>query len=185
MEKIEFNIQPSGVILYHTAEKPEPKRLHRFCTAIWQPLRDRIEQVYPGAWARLCILYPGGKGNRAAQDKTDFLRVERFIRCNLSENDELSFDVENDILHMEEVRCPLRGICPNENVICKPQGLFNLSAAEREVVNLYCYGYTFDEIAEILGKNRSTVKSQLNSVKGKIGARNCREIIKVMRINNL
>lgn len=63
--------------------------------------------------------------------------------------------------------------------------MIRLSEAEREVVKYYLMGYTFKEIADMLDKSPDTIKSQLHSIKRKTGAKNCREIIKIVRLNRL
>lgn len=73
----------------------------------------------------------------------------------------------------------------DENIICKPQSLYRLTPAEKEVAKLYLRGDTFDMIARELGKSPSTVKQQLWKLKKKLGAKNCREIIRVLRIHNI
>ena len=184
MEGIEFRISPDGNVYFKEGNKEE-KRLTRFEKVVCLEVADIIESRFPGAWARLRSLYPEKGQTSAEKDKQFFKIVERFIRCNFGEHDLLTPDIENDILHFEEVKCPLRGICPDENLICKPQSLLRLSPAEKEVVKLYLNGFTFDEIARQLGKAPQTVKTQLHSIKKKTGARNCREIIKVIRLQNL
>lgn len=184
METIEFLVTPDGK-LYYRKDKGEERRLTRFdkeiCVKILEIIRDR----FPGAWSRLRLMYKPTSKSHAERDKAAFKIVERFIRCNFGEHDLLTPDIENDILHFEEVRCPLRGICPDENIICKPQSLIKLSPAEKDVAKLYLWGETFDEIARRLGKSPSTVKVQLHNIKKKTGAKNCREIIKVMRIHDI
>lgn len=170
MERIEFRNSPDGVV-YFKVDNHKEKKLTKFSTELIEPLMKHIFSCYPECYARLSTLY---KGN-------NYKMADRFIRCNFGEHDLLTKDIDNDILNFEEVRCPLRGICADERVICKPKGTVSLSPCERRVVDLYINGYTFDRIAEILGKNKSTVKSQLFSARNKLGVRNCREIIKVMR----
>lgn len=170
MERVEFRNSPEGVV-YYKVDNHREKRLTKFSTELTEPLIKLIFSSYPECYARLSTIYKDDK----------FKMVERFIRCNFGENDLLTKDIENDMLNFEEVRCPLRGICPDEKVICKPKGTVNLSPCEKRVVDLYINGYTFDKIAFILGKNKSTVKSQLFSARDKLGVKNCREIIKVMR----
>ena len=185
MENVEFRVSPEGKV-YFKVGKQEERRLTRFeknvCVHLLSIIRDR----FPGAWSRLKLLYPAKNLTAPQQDVASFKMIERFVRCNFGEHDLLTPDIEHDILHFEEVRCPLRGgLCSDENVICKPQSLIKLSPAEKEVVKHYLYGYTFDEIASQLGKSPETIKAQLYSIKKKTGARNCREIIKVMRLYNL
>lgn len=184
MEAIEFLVTPDGK-LYYRKDKGEERRLTRFDKEICVKILEMISERFPGAWSRLRLMYKPTSKSHAERDKAAFKIVERFIRCNFGEHDLLTPDIENDILHFEEVRCPLRGICPDENIICKPQSLIKLSPAEKEVAKLYLWGETFDEIARRLGKSPSTVKVQLHNIKKKTGAKNCREIIKVMRIHDI
>lgn len=185
MEAIEFRVSPDGKVYFkHNGE--EERRLTRFTKDVCVRVLGLIHDRFPGAWSRLRLLYPSKSQTGAEADKAAFRMVERFIRCNFGEHDLLTPDIENDILHFEEVRCPLRGgCCKDENIICKPQSLVRLTPAEREVARLYLYGYTFEEVAGELGKSPQTVKVQLHDIKEKLNARNCREIIKVMRINNI
>lgn len=184
MESIEFRVSPDGKV-YFTKSGEEEKRLTRFTKDVCVQVLGMISERFPGAWSRLRLIYKPKSKTHAEQDKAAFKIVERFIRCNFGEHDLLTPDIENHILHFEEVRCPLRGLCPDENIICKPQSLVKLSPAEKEVVKLYLWGETFDEIARRLGKAPSTVKVQLHNIKRKLGAKNCREIIKVMRLHNI
>ena len=181
MEAIEFRVSPDGHVWFREGKKPE-RRLTRFEKDVCVYLLDIIRERFPGAYSRLRLLYKPKSGSHAHRDEAAFAIVDRFIRCNFGEHDLLTPDIEHDILHFEEVRCPLRGskYCPDENVICKPQSLIKLTPAEREVAKLYLWGDTFDEIA---GKSPQTVKVQLHSIKKKLHARNCREIIKVMRMH--
>ena len=184
MEAIEFRVSPDGSV-YYKQGKLDEKRLTRFCKGICVEVLGIIHERFPGAWARLRLLYQPKNNSSAAKDVAAFSVVERFIRCNFGEHDLLTPDIDRDILHFEEVRCPLRGICPDENIICKPQSLYRLTPAEKEVATLYLEGYTFDWIASKLGKSPSTVKQQLWKLKKKLGAKNCREIIRVLRVHNI
>ena len=184
MEAIEFRVSPDGNVYYKQGGSAE-KRLTRFCTTVCLEVMDIIKERFPGAWARLNLLYKAKNNSPAAKDVAMFSVVKRFIRCNFGEHDLLTPDIEKEIVNFEEVRCPLRGICPDERIICKPQSMVKLSPAEKEVARLYLRGYTFDVIAEKLGKSSSTVKQQLWQMKRKLGAKNCREIIKVLRIHNI
>ena len=66
-------------------------------------------------------------------------------------------------------------------MICKPKTLVNLSNGERTVTKLYLNGHSLDDIAEQLGKSKSTIKTQLLRAKKKLGVKSCRDIIRVVR----
>lgn len=172
MDGVEFFTSPEGQVYYRTREGEALKRLTKFSKEIVDPLIAIIRSRFPECYARLSTLYKNSSADM----------VGRFVRCNFGEHDLLTMDVDQNILNFEEVRCPLRGICQDEHVICKPKSLVRLSKGEQEVVKLYLNGDTLNDISEELGKNRSTVKTQLLRVKKKLGVKNCREIIKVLRL---
>lgn len=173
MEILEFFVSPDGFV-YFKQPGQESRRLTKFYTDIVTPLHDIIRQRFPECYAALAKMYR----------RNTYKIVERFIRCNFGEHDLLTQDIEHDILHFEEVRCPLRGLCEYEHVICKPKTMINLSKCEREIADLYLEGLTFTAIARRLGKNPSTVKVQLMHIKKKCGVKSCRDIIRVLRLNN-
>lgn len=171
MDAIEFYTSPDGHVFYRRPGE-EAKRLTKFSTEVVGPLITIIRNRFPECYARLATVYKEQATKMA----------DRFIRCNFGEHGLLTHDIDHDILNFEEVRCPLRGICADERVICKPKSMVRLSKGEQEVVKLYLNGSTLDNIAEQLHKNRSTVKTQLLRVRDKLGVDNCREIIKVIRL---
>lgn len=173
MESIEFRVSPDGQVFYKLAGKQE-RRFTKFCEGIITELLSLVKDRFPSAYARLVVLYP----------HSPFDQVQRFVRCNFGEHDLLTQDVENGILNFEEVHCRMRGMCKDECIICKPQSLLSLAPEEQKVANLYKNGYTMGEIADLLDKSPSTVRSQLSSIKRKLKVRNCREIIKVLRLGN-
>ncbi len=170
MKAIEFITTPDGKVLYKE-DGHEVQRLTKF-SEVMKPLASIIKERFPECHARLATLYRGDSARM----------IDRFVRCNFGEHDLLTEDIDNGLLNFEEVRCPLRGICTDEHIICKPKSIVNLPPSEREVVNLYLNGYTIDDIAVELGKNRSTVKALLFKVKNRLAVKNCREIIKVLRM---
>lgn len=173
MEGVEFRVSPDGQVYYKLGGKQE-RRLTKFSEGVCRELLDMVQERFPASYARLATLYP----------RSRFDRVQRFVRCNFGEHDLLSQDIAGGWLNFEEVRCPLRGMCVDEGIICKPRGLFGLTDEEHRVAELYKNGYTMGEIADLLDKSPSTVKVQLCSIKDKLGVRNCREIIKVLRLGN-
>lgn len=121
---------------------------------------ENIKRYFPDAFDRL--------GEWAADSARNipyyrFRMVDRFVRCNFGEADFLYCDVEDNMFHFEEVKCPLRRICKDEGVICKPKANLGLPAEEQKVVSLYSKGYLPGEIAERLGKAEKTCKEQIRS----------------------
>lgn len=106
MEVLEFFTSPDG-FLYYKRPGEDSRRLTKFNVDIVDPLHDIIKERFPECYAALAKLYR----------RNTFKIVERFVRCNFGEHDLLTQDIDNDILHFEEVRCPLRGMCEYERVI--------------------------------------------------------------------
>ena len=114
----------------------------------------------------------------------DFRRVDLFIRCNFSEHDTLHLDVDNGIMHFEDVKCPRRGVCKYEGIICKPKFKVQLPEEESKVASLYAKGFTADEIARVLKKRAKTVKNQLNSIRKRLNLDRTKDLIKIFSIYN-
>lgn len=119
---------------------------------------ENMRRYFPEAVYRLEEWAAESRANRMFYE---FRIVDRFIRCNFGEADNLTPDVDRGVFHFEEVKCPLRKICKDERVICKPKLNSELSAEERKVVKLYAKGYLPGEIAEELGKAEKTCKQQI------------------------
>lgn len=119
---------------------------------------ENMRRYFPEAVYRLEEWAAESRTNRMFYE---FRIVDRFIRCNFGEADNLTPDVDRGVFHFEEVKCPLRKICKDEGVICKPKLNSELSAEERKVVKLYAKGYLPGEIAEELGKAEKTCKQQI------------------------
>lgn len=185
METVEFHTTPDGKVVYKTSGSEE-KRLTKFSRNILMPLMVMVKVRFPECYSRLITLYDRTSKSKTVSDETILRMMERFIRCNFGEHDLLTQDIVHDILHFEEVKCPLRGgFCHDENIICKPRGVIKLSPAEKEVAELYVQGFTFKTIAERLDRKPATVKTYLLRIKGKLKVKNCREIIQALRMMNL
>lgn len=140
---------------------------------------EKIGEYFPDALDALRKLASASQLNRRWYE---FRMVDRFIRCNFGEADFLHADVEMDMFHIEEVRCPLRGICEHEGVICKPKLKLPMTEAEQEVATLYSKGCAPGEIARRLKKSISTVKNQLNSVTKRLRLNSTRDLIKLLSV---
>ena len=115
----------------------------------------------------------------------EYRMVDRFIRCNFGEADFLNPDVENGMFHFEEVRCPLRGICKDEGIICKPKFQVPLPEEEGKAAALYSKGMTAKEIAKVMRKSVKTIKNQLGNAAKRLGLSRTRDLIKIFSIYNI
>ena len=145
-------------------------------TEIIELLRGKIERIYPTANKRLLEIFDELKFNKWAMN---YRIVDRFIRCNMGADNLQEFDIEDGFLNLEEVTCPLHGICKDENIICRPKENSVFSQAEKKVVLLYAKGYSVDEIASKLDKNRSTVNNQIWQVTRRLGLSRRRQLIQI------
>lgn len=143
---------------------------------------DQMQQHFPAAIERLQEWAEESKPNKRF---FEYRMVDRFIRCNFGEADFLYSDVEDGMFHFEEVKCPLRGICKDENVICKPKFNMPVSREESRAAVLYSKGLTANEIAKVLGKGVKTVKNQLGNAAKRLGLNRTRDLIKIFSVYNI
>lgn len=135
---------------------------------------DKIAKDYPEAFEALCQEYQQSRGN------LPFFRyrvVKRFLRCNMGEYDSTKVDMVGDSWNLEVVKCPLRGECKLEGVVCKPVRATGLSKREQEVLSLAAQGKTSREIAESLFLAKPTVNHHLSNILRKTAAKNIKNAI--------
>lgn len=179
MEEIEFYVL-NGDVYYISGGTSH--MLSPGCNNIIDFLYDKIIGLFPSAAKRLREIFASSEFNKHI---FKYKVVERFIRCNFGEADFKQPDIKTGVLHFEEVRCPLRGICKDEGVICSPQITAAISRRELEVVTLYCHGFGPAEIAERTNKSLKTVNNQIQKIKNKLKLDKARDIIKVFALYDI
>lgn len=135
---------------------------------------DKIAKEYPQAFEALCLEYKQSKGN------LPFFRfkvAKRFIKCNMGEYDSTHVDMKKDEWNLEVVKCPMRGECKLEGIVCKPTHFLGLSNREEEVLFLAAEGKTCHEIAESLFLAEATVNHHVSNILRKVGAKNMKNAI--------
>lgn len=174
LERYEFFNSPDGTVYVKPLDKP----IFVYdldCRQITDEMISLIRDLYPGAFTALSSLYSRSERN------TDFYMfkiVYRFIRCNFGENDTLSFDINQvGAMNIEEVRCPLRGECIHEGVICKPALQSKLSPREEEVGRLLATGLSNLEAAAELGISICTMHRHIANIKARLHLKNTNQII--------
>lgn len=174
LDRYEFFNSPDGTVYV----KPFDKPMFVYdidCRQITNELISYIRDLYPGAFAALSSLYSKSERNK---DYFMFKIVHRFIRCNFGENDTLSYDINQlGAMCIEEVRCPIRGECIHEGVICKPTLLSKLSPREEEVGRLLGTGLSNLEVAEELGISICTMHRHIANIKARLHFKNTNQII--------
>ena len=89
------------------------------------------------------------------------------------------------MFHFEEVKCPLRGICRDENVVCKPKFRVAVTKEEGKAVALYSKGLTANEIARLMKKSVKTIKNQLDNARKRLHLSRTRDLIKIFSVYNV
>ena len=178
MEAIEFYLW-EGEVRYRV--NGQERKLAQGDREIIEFVLDTLGRYFPEALDALneeCV------ASEANKRYFDFRRVDLFIRCNFAEHDTLNYDIQCGVLHFEDVKCPLRGICKHEGIICKPRFSMQVTKEEGKVAVLYSRGLTADEIASVLKKSIKTVKNQLESVRKRLHLDRTRDLIKIFSVYN-
>lgn len=152
-------------------------------TELIDVLLGKIRDFYPEA----------DKSLRKAYEKSSlnvpyykWLMATRFIRCNFGTLDTTDADITDDgVFRFEKVKCPLRGECPLENVVCMPKFNTKLSEAENRVMKLYFENPRIEEIAEVLYLSGHTVKNHIKAAYAKLGIHSRSEFISYANKNHL
>lgn len=174
LERIEFYNCPDGSINVKPFDKPmfvyDMSQRH-----ITEEMIVLIRDLYPGAFSALSQLYSKSERNK---DYFEFKIVHRFIRCNFGEYDALSYDISQvGCFNVEDVRCPMRGECLFEGIICKPTLQTTLSQREQEVATLLAQGLCRQEVADELSISVYTVNRHIANIKARMHFKHTQQII--------
>lgn len=173
MESTEFYNTPEGCVMYKPIGKPV-QELTIDSRAVIEEMLDTIKVRYPKAFKALCEQYTASEMNRQV---FEFNIVSRFCRCNFGEYDAHTPDVDADgFFHFEEVKCPLRGECRMEGVICKPELDTKLTSRELQVIELISKGLQAQEIADRLFISIKTVQRHRENIKAKLQMRTLAQV---------
>lgn len=181
LERIEFYNCPDGSVNIKPFDKPV-QVFDMSCRHITEEMIVLIRDLYPAAFAALSQMYSKCERNK---DFFEFKIVHRFIRCNFGEYDALSYDIGHvGVFNIEDVRCPLRGECLHEGVICKPTLQTKLSPREKEVAELIAQGFSKQEVADELYISIYTVSRHIANIKARMHFRHTHQIASHFRTVN-
>ena len=157
MKNLECFTTPQGKVMIVDESGIRQLENNAECRTFINDMAEYIRSSYAKAYAALHLQYEKSELN---PNFHEFQIVNRFCKCNFSEYDTLQHDVDdNGRLHFEEVRCPLRGECPLENVCCKPEYTTDLSSREKEILELIVENKTAQEISAALFISVHTVNN--------------------------
>lgn len=171
--RIEFYVAPDGRVMYDDGQ--ETKEYLERDTDLSDYMLELITRQYPEAMEALNRQYIASKLNKLHYD---YLRVSRFVRCNFGKFDGLTYDVQDGVLHLEEVQCPIRCECPLFGIICKPKP-FGLTERETEVASMISTGMTYKDVSEKLDISPNTIKNTIQKVKAKLNLSSSKDIAKM------
>lgn len=181
LQNIEFYNTPSGDVIVAEIAKPI-KVLDENDTSLISTLLEVIMDRWPEAYKRLAENYTKSERNIRHYN---FRMVKRFLRCNCGEYDQNQIDIDSHgRWNFEEVKCPLRGECRDECVICKPKMNNKLTDREMEVFRLIAENMQMDEIADELSISIATVNRHRENIKAKLGLKSVKEMITYWFQNN-
>ena len=182
MESIEFYNTPEGDVMYKPIGKPV-QVLTPESRDIIDEMLDVIKTRYPQAFKALCELYTASELNRKIYE---FNIVSRFCRCNFGEYDAHTPDIDAyGFFHFEEVKCPLRGECQLEGVVCKPEIDTSLTDREMEVYRLIVANIRTEDIAAKLSLSKFTIIRHRENIKARLGLHDIPEMITYWHVHHL
>lgn len=179
LTNIEFYMGPDGAVYVKPLDKPV-YTYDMECREITQEMLLRIRDLYPEAFRALSEIYSKSSKNRGL---FEYKLVHRFIRCNFGDYDSCCDIGAAGSFNFEEVKCPLRGECIYERVICKPTLQSNLSEREKEVVEYLREGMSHQEVADELGLSLYTIRRHVANIKSRLGVSRTMQIIAVLKKN--
>ena len=176
--KFEFYVSPDGSVKVDEEGVPIVKEFTEQEHELTDFVASLIERQYPSAYKALEIEYRASMPNKRF---FKFLIVHRFIRCNFGKFDGLTYDIEGEVLHIEDIACPLKwkNDCPLKGIVCRPRP-FGLTKREAEIAKMASTGNTYEEISEELGISHSTIKNILQKIKEKLHLSTSKDITKII-----
>lgn len=182
LTNIEFYNTPEGEVMVKAVGQPAvpfKENDRELVSEMLAIIRDRYTKVHDA----LMKLYSASTMNRWHYE---YKVVHRFIRCNFGEYDQYNLDINhNGVFQFEEVRCPLRGECELEGIVCKPELNTKLTERELEVFRLIAANLQTDAISVELHISPCTVNRHRENIKAKIRVNNVAELVAYWHQNQM
>lgn len=174
LNNVEFYATPDGEVMVKEHHL-DARKLKEADRTLVQELLINIRDRHQKAFRCLSELYSSSERNHT---HFEYIIIHRFARCNFGEYDQQNYDIDsNGIFQFEEVRCPLRGECIYEGVICKPELNTTLSGREMDVLRLISEGMQANDIAGELNIAVATVNRHRENIKAKINVKTIAQMV--------
>lgn len=181
LANIEFYNTPNGDVKIVGVDTPAQKYEPEF-REFTDIFIETLMEFYPESYN---TLYEHFKKSRANPNYHKYLIVHRFIRCNFGEYDRRS-DIDHlGVFNFEEVKCPLRGECALQGVVCSPKFNNKLTERETEVMRLYCENKKEKEIGELLYVSPYTILKHKRNALAKLKLHSIKEFVIYAKNKNL
>lgn len=139
---------------------------------------DIIQSDYTEAFKALQRIYNSRKDFK-------YLIVRRFLKCNFGINDNKPDVLPDKSFELEFVRCPLRGECAVEGIVCQAKLNKELSDREIEILKLIAQGLTNDQISNEIFRSPFTIKNHRRNILRKSECKNTASLISWAADKNL
>lgn len=168
--------------VWFRSDSGDIEKLTQSHTDMIESMIEMISTYYPKAYEALCATYSGCALNRRYYR---FRIVQRFIKCNFSQLDNIPDIGARSEMNFEYVACPLRGECKLECVVCRPEFDHKLSAAEMPVMRMWYEGRDEREIADRLCLSPHTIHNHIRHAYRRTGTHSRSEFVKYASEHNL
>ena len=176
MNDVEFFIDPEGRPGMRTGDRIqiiEPDDID-----IIIPFNRWIEDDYTEAAGRLQHIYQ-------SLDDATYRKFRRMIRCNWPLFDSVPDKEHDGRTNCEKFYCPMRGECPDENIICNPKPNTNFTKREITIIRMIADGKTEQQIADELCLSTCTVKVHRQNIQRKASINTKLGIVEMARKKQL
>jgi DNA-binding CsgD family transcriptional regulator len=161
---IEFNITGDGSTVLISSDR-SLREFTEHDMDITKNILEIIEVRYPETFKRL-------KKRYGHLNNWRYMAVKRFIKCNWGNDDEIKDITAEGELNFELVRCPLRGECKEEGIICCPTEERRITKRETEILKYLVKGYSSEEMADKLCLSIHTINNHRVNLRRKLNAKN-------------
>lgn len=180
MKNIEFYRTPKGGIMI--TDNDGTRELKESDRNFISEMIKKIGEFYPESLSELSKLYQNKRHNIPHYE---YSIVNRFIRCNWGRYDNILDIDQFGYFNFEEVKCPLRGECVIEGIVCRPKFNSNLSERELEVMKCYYEGCDTETIADRLCISIETVKTHVRNAFRRTSTHSLSEFILFAKNNKI